>query len=242
MKHLFGISLLSVLLLAVDAHAAPADPPTREVDTPCSGCRVVLPPKATTEKVPLLVVMHGDWGLGPADLLHAWERHALKRDVAVLSLQCPKDLGCRGSWWRWNGDPAWVTQQIDALSAKHPNMIDKDRLYLAGWSGGASYMGMRAQQFQKTFAAMVYHGGGVAPGGACVDKGAAPVGFLVGNANPLHQLAVQLRDHHQACNDEVLWKMIPKADHPQEWQALDTNGGALVDWMLKKKRTPPSPI
>jgi poly(3-hydroxybutyrate) depolymerase len=215
----------------------PAPTPTHLVDSPCAGCRAILPPGGTTP-VPLLVVLHGDWGHGPAELLGGWQGSALPRGVAVLSLQCPRDLGCKNSWWQWNGDPAWVNAQVDALAAKAQRPIDRDRVWIAGWSGGATYIGMRSQTFQRTFAALVYHGGGIAPfDSTCnVQASSAPAFFLTGTGNALHSHVVHLRQHHESCKDEVVWKVLPGADHPAEWKALEANSGTILEWLLKKQR------
>ena len=225
--------VLGALLISTNAFA---DAARTQVDAPCTGCKASFTTGASS--VPLLVVLHGDWGLGPTDLLNAWEKHARTRGLALLSLKCPADQGCKGSWWQWNGEPAWITQQIDAFEKKSVLSIDRKRMYLAGWSGGASYIGMRAQAFQQTFAAIVYHGGGVAPAGPCAPAASspAPAYFLVGSANPLHSLAVELRKENEQCGIDVTWKLLPNADHTAEWKALDANGGAVADWLLTKKR------
>jgi poly(3-hydroxybutyrate) depolymerase len=229
-KPYFPCVLLALLLAPSAASAATV------TDVPCTGCRAAYTPSA--DPLPPLVVLHGDWGVGPADLVTAWEKHAAKRGLAVLALKCPVDRGCKGSWWQWNGDPAWIAQQIDAFEKKQSVTVDHKRIYLAGWSGGASYMGMRAQTFQQTFAALVYHGGGIAPGGPCAPASAAPAPayFLVGDANPLHHLAVSLKKENEQCGIAVTWKLLAGADHTAEWKALDANGGAIVEWLLKKKR------
>ncbi|MBX3229958.1 MAG: hypothetical protein KIT84_26010 [Labilithrix sp.] len=230
-----ALVLAGVALLA-DADADAGAPPARvrANDAPCTGCRASYP--AGAEPVPLLVVLHGDGGQPPSTLVSAWEEHAAKRGVAVLALKCPVELGCKGSWWQWNGDPAWLKSQVDAFEKKRP--LDRSRVWLAGWSGGASYMGLRARELGGMFAALVHHGGGVSPGGPCAPEGIAraPVYFLVGDANPLHSLAIDLRSHHEACGSEVTWKLLPRADHAAEWSALEANGGAIADWLLTKRR------
>lgn len=230
----FAFALVASTIVT-HAWGGKAPAPVRLVDTPCAGCRAVLP--STTEPVPLLVVLHGDWGHPPAELLSSWERHALQRGAGVLALSCPRDLGCNGSWWRWDGDPAWVTAQVDALASKHA--IDRSRVWLAGWSGGASYIGLRAQDFQRRFAAVVYHGGGIPPADiTCAVAPSAPVYFLVGDKNPLHHLALRLRQHHERCTEPVTWNLVAGADHSGEWTALESQGGAILAW-LASKRMPP---
>ncbi len=234
-----GFTMAGATSEAAPAPAArPAKPkPARFADTPCAGCRAVLPPPSgdPTAPIPLLVVLHGDWGLGPGDMLASWERHALAKGVGVLALQCPRDQGCKGSWWQWNGEPSWVTAQVDALATSSKRAFDRDRLFLAGWSGGATYIGLRAQTLERTFAGLVYHGGGMAPfDSTCHAQGSAF--FLTGTGNPLHSHVVGLRRFHEACNDDVTWKVLPGADHTAEWKALDAHGGAIVDWLLTKRR------
>lgn len=231
---------VACLAFAVPAAAEPGTQPaerTRLADAPCAGCRASFP--RGTDPIPLLVILHGDSGHGPAALIAAWERHVGSRKIALLALQCPRDLGCKGSWWQWDGDPSWVTAQVDALAAKRA--IDRDRTWIAGWSGGASYIGLRAPAFQRAFAALVYHGGGIPPRGPCASDPAAsvraaPAYFLAGTANPLHHLAVRLRERHEACKDDVVWKVLPGADHAAEWRALEANGGAVVEWLSKQRR------
>lgn len=183
--------------------------------------------------LPLLVLLHGDSGAGPTQLRAAWEKAATAHGVELLALQCPADLGCKGSWWQWNGDPAWLGKQVDTFAKTHS--IDRDRVYVAGWSGGASYLGFRAPELAKDFAAVVYHGGGIPWWSGCEGK-RAPSLFLVGDRNPLHHLAVRLREQHESCHDDVAWRLVPGADHAAEWKALASNADAILEWLLTKKR------
>lgn len=203
----------------------------RSTNEPCTDCVAITPSSQTPS--PLLVVLHGDSGITPSDLASKWDRFAAPRDVAVLALACPKDRGCKGSWWQWDGDPSWIGAQVDALSAKHP--IDRSRMYLAGWSGGASYIGMRTQAFEKTFAGLVIHGGGLRPrtDGCAATK--TPVAFLYGTANPLHDLAERLHAHYETCGSDVRTTLLPKADHAAELRALDTHGDAIMEWLVSRR-------
>ena len=225
MKRLSWLFALVLFFLAPRAHA-----------DLCKGC-VASAPKGE-EKVPLLVVLHGDWGGGPKLMHDTWVRFTKSRNVALLALMCPKDDGCPGSWWKWNGDPKWIEKQIDAFAEDHP--IDRDRLWIAGWSGGATYIGMHTQEIERTFAGIVIHGGGYRPSReGCANKPLPAVFFLYGDHNPLHAHAVELHDHYEACGNELSTTLLEGADHEGEWKALESNGGKILDWLATKKRVKP---
>jgi predicted esterase len=176
----------------------------------------------------LLVLLHGD-GQTASTLFAAWQGAAAVRGVALLALACPEGEGCAGSWWRWNGPPSWIARQVEGVAAQRA--IDPARVWLAGWSGGASYIGWRTQELEGRFSAIILMGGGIAPGRGECPASAARVYFLVGDANPLHGLAEQLRNHYEACGQDVLWKLLPGAAHAAEWAAVGPATGRIFDWL-----------
>jgi len=185
------------------------------------------------------VLLHGD-GENAASMLDAWERSAAARGMAVLALACPKLEGCTTrSWWQWDGDPSWLVRQTRALGELHA--IDPERMWIVGWSGGASYVGLRTQEIEKTFAAIVLHGGGIPPELSTCPAAKAAVYFLVGDRNPLHNLAMQLREHYAACDDDVTWTLLKGADHDGERRALTAHREAILDW-LSTRRLAQSPV
>src|SRR5689334_23255801 len=128
----FGLALL---LVASTAHAT--------IEPPCKGCLLDVPKSDTP--LPMLVVMHGDREAAPA--AHArWRAAAKQRKWVLLSLDCPVDEGCtkakEHSWWQWGGEPQWIVERV--ADVRERVAIDPARIYLAGWSGGATYLGMRA--------------------------------------------------------------------------------------------------
>lgn len=209
---------LIVLVLATSpAHAEP----------PCARCTLDVPAKLEGP-APLLVVLHGDRDHAK-DQANQWRAAAKGKGVVLLALECPASLGCRGSWWQWAGDPAWVIAQVDAVARQVS--IDPARIYLAGWSGGASYIGMNAPAWAERFAGIVIHGGGMAPQAECPGH-VARTYFLVGDANPLHRLAVDLRTWTERCDGEVTWDLVKRGDHAAEERALTrTKAGAILDWL-----------
>ncbi len=148
--------------------------------------------------------------------------------------------GCDApSWWKWDGDPAWLAEQVDAFAQLHA--VDRARLWLVGWSGGGTYIGWRTQELERTFAAFVVHGGGFPP--ASPECGDAHVGvyFLVGDDNPLHAHAVALRDYYERCRHDVTWDLIARADHAGERRALATHVETMLGWLASHAREPVAP-
>jgi poly(3-hydroxybutyrate) depolymerase len=215
-----------------------ATPVRAQPEPPCKGCLLDVPASVKTP-MPLLVVLHGDRETARA--AHArWRAAAKKRKWVLLSLDCPVDDGCTNkehSWWQWGGEPQWILDRVVQVVGEHS--IDPARMYLAGWSGGATYLGMRSIAWPDTFAAIVIHGGGQPPWDetACPHE-PLPAYFFVGDKNPLHHLAQGLRAYLDACKQEVTWDVIRGAAHAREHSALDAKKGvAILDWLDKHART-----
>jgi poly(3-hydroxybutyrate) depolymerase len=197
---------------------------TRAAAAPCKGCVFEAP--AGDDPVPLLVILHGDREHAPAAAAR-WRTAARRAGWALLALECPKERGCKDSFWKWDGDPAWVREQIDAVAA-HTRL---GKVVLVGWSGGASYLGWRARAWAG-FAAIVLHGGGMPPATTTCGDRLPPVYFLVGDRNPLHGLAKDLRAYYEACKVDVTWDLIRGGDHAKERAALTpAKAGAILAWV-----------
>lgn len=189
---------------------------------------LLVAPKGET-RVPLVVVLHGDREHAH-DAAARWRTAVDSHGWALLALDVPEG----DSWWKWDGDPQWVIDQVAAV--KRP--IDRERVYLVGWSGGATYIGMHAQAWRGTFAAVVLHGGGMAPeDDVCTTL---PAYFLVGDRNPLHRLAKDLRAYFEGCHAEVTWDLVKGADHAHEEAALTRKkANTILDWLAAKHRSTP---
>jgi len=186
------------------------------------------------DPVPLVVILHGDREHAPAAAAR-WRAAVKKQGWALLALECPTDLGCEDSWWKWNGDPAWIGNQVDAVAKQRA--IDPARVYLVGWSGGASYIGYRARAWSSRFAAVVFHGGGMAPSDSDCPDPALPAYFLVGDRNPLHKLAKELRAYFDTCKQDVTWDLVKGGDHAKEESALTAaKARAILGWLASRKR------
>ena len=212
-----------IAICVADASAAPA---------PCARCTLDAPHKSgttTDAPTPLVVVLHGDRESATA-ATERWRTVVVKRGWVLLGLQCPTDLGCKDSFWKWDGDPSWVFDQIAKVAASVK--IDPARIYLVGWSGGATYLGRHAQAWEAGHvAAVVFHGGGHQPyDDACVKR--LPAYFLVGDNNPLHYLMKDLRAYFDRCKQDVVWDLVRGGDHDMEDRALDrAKATAILDWL-----------
>ena len=193
----------------------------------CKRCVVELP--TGSDPVPLVVVLHGDREHAPAAAAR-WHTAVKQRGWALLALDCPTELGCIDSFWKWDGDPSWVIAEVETVRARRA--IDPRRIYLVGWSGGASYIGSRAPDWTATFAALVIHGGGMPPRSTDCASHGPPAYFLVGDNNPLHGLNERLRDYLEACHQEVTWDLVRGGDHAREEAALTAKkAAAILDWL-----------
>src|SRR5438477_7749448 len=92
-------------------------------EPPCAKCTLDVP-KGDGPR-PLLVVLHGDRDHAK-DQAAKWRAAAKAKGFVLLALECPASEGCKGSWWQWAGDPAWVIAQVDAVAKQ--TSIDPDRI------------------------------------------------------------------------------------------------------------------
>lgn len=234
---------LAVASIASLAASVVSEARADERDFPCDGC-VVVGERAekTSAPSPLLVVLHGDEG-GPSRVQTVWSTIAKKKGVVALFPTCPRAEGCTtGSFWRWNGDATWLLDQVRKLEAAYA--IDPARRYVAGWSGGTTYLTFQFDKWFPTFAAASLTGGG-APGSRCFPRAGgacAPVLYRMGVKNPLFDLAEGAKDQIAGCGHAVDWKVLPGLDHEGEWRAYAADAESILDWLLSKKESCAAPI
>lgn len=207
-------------MMAVGMALLPTTALAARKDFPCKGCIF----EDNGDK--LLLVLHGD-GQTAAAMQAPWSKPAAAHGVSLVLAKCPA-----ASCWQWNGDPKWLDDMVDAVARERT--VDARRVWLAGWSGGASYLGLHAFALQR-FAAVSFDGGGLAPSGTCRP---IPSYFLVGDQNPYHQYAVELRDALGACGSEVVWDLRKGAGHPAEWSALLKSSDAILTWFEAHPKAP----
>jgi predicted esterase len=211
--------------------------PTPRTRGPCTDCLVSLP--AGTDPAPLLVVLHGD-GEPAGSIFDAWAAAASRRGILVFAPACPRSEGCTSSsWWRWNGDSSWLHAQVDALAGQRA--IDRSRMWIAGWSGGGTWVGWHTVELEAEYAAIVIHGGGSAPGQRTCAAVPAAIYFLGGDRNPLHALTESLHEYYATTcpHPDLTWTVLAGADHPGERKALGKYREPLLDWLSSHARAAP---
>lgn len=203
---------------------------------PCPGCVTVVPPSYSPDApTPLFVALHGDEG-STRVVLKVWKASVEKRGYILLALLCPKEKGCAGSYWRWAGDPTFMDPALDAVEAAYN--VDRSRVYLSGWSGGSTYMGLEAPSLSPRFAALNLNAGGIPPEGTseCAPC-KAPVYYFMGGRNPFAHLAQATRDYYKRCGHDVEWDFAKDLDHPGELLALSkaTRQEKILAWFDDKR-------
>lgn len=208
-------------------------------DTPCAGCYTYASTAANSgDPIPLVVALHGDEG-NAGLISNTFQSPAESRGMVLLALNCPRDMGCEGSWWRWKTGRAgerrrWLDAQIDKAAASYN--IDLNRVYLTGWSGGATYMAEYAPRRTDRFAAFVFIAGGDYVNANCRSC-KTPVKLIVGENDGLKPLVRRTRNFFQNCNHPVDYQELAGKGHNlAPW----LQGGAandVLDWMLGQSTT-----
>jgi predicted esterase len=240
-RWLAALALLASILPASRAAAQALNGASRapgaQRDWPCPGCIMVVPPSYSPNRpAPLMVALHGD-GASTDLVVRMWKEPLERRGYLLLALRCPRELGCENSFWRWHGDPAWITAKLDAVEAAYS--IDRARVYLSGWSGGSTYLGLSAPLLSPRFAAISLNGGGVPPPSGMCGACKPPVYYFAGSKNPMISLVRSTADYFKRCGHEVVWDLGSDLDHPGELQAIFAGPVAerVVAWLDTKRNT-----
>jgi predicted esterase len=222
----------SIVLASTTARSEPAGEAIE--GWPCKGC-VTFAPTSDGSPRPILIALHGDDG-GTGKLFRALRPACEHERVYLISLRCPVELGCRTSYWQWHGtkahDPGWIRAQIAAAQARFA--VDPARIYAAGYSGGATYLGWYAPTFPGDFAAIAHIAGGM-PWGTPCPTCKVPVFFTLGAADPmLVPYTRPLRDYYQACGGhEIGWQTLPGVSHDGIIPTVQAGKGKeILAWLL----------
>ncbi len=209
---------------------------------PCPGCVLSIPRGYTpVHRAPLLVALHGDEG-NPGYISSVWDPVGSRFHAIVLSPECPRPLGCPGSWWGWlqsgHYDDAWLGRQVARVAARYK--INPRREYLTGWSGGADFLGWYALAHATQFAAAAFVVGGVPYFQRCPAR-RLPAYFLMGSRDFRYASGQpsQVRAILGACGDPTHLTVLPGATHSGSVAALQTRhyAAAIFRWLERYTRS-----
>jgi poly(3-hydroxybutyrate) depolymerase len=237
--------IAAVVATAAALVVAPADAARVIHDWPCAGCIVQVPSNAGTKRLPLLVALHGDEG-DPGLTASVWGPVADALHVVLFAPHCPQSEGClfpngagtTSSWWGWlqagsGYDDLWIGRQTSIVEQRF--RIDRAREYLAGWSGGADYLGWYALRHAGRFAGAAFVAGGVPYTGSCPSR-RLPTFFLMG-ANDFRYASgqpEQVRSLLVRCGSPTSEVVEPGADHQTTIASLQSGyARRVLTWLLQ---------
>lgn len=227
-----AVAVLALLAASGRDHAATPQRDVPQRDAPCRDCLLAIP----DHPVGLLVVLHGD-DAGASSVFIDWRDAARHAGLALLAPQCPGDHGCKGSWWRWAGseqhDPGWLDAQI----ARAASAARIDRLYVAGFSGSASYLASWAPAHAGEISRVAFVSGGYPASDRCPARPLSTL-FLIGGDDPMIDSYVRpLADWLGTCTEvEVTWRVVPRLGHAAMHAALRKSRAAeVVSWLVDRR-------
>lgn len=219
---------------------------------PCTGCLFDTPTEYSHDSpTPLLITLHGDEG-HPASIHRVYNEQpgfGKKAGFIVASLKCPKSLNCdqtasvapgsvkaNYSWWLWQRfipehDPSWINRQVDKIERQYN--IDLSRVYLAGFSGGTTYISTWGVDNSNRYAGMILSAGGglkEVETKACDQQCPLAVVISTGLDDFLHPNAKASRDFAQRCGHELLYRETAGKGHT--FIGKDINEG--LKWLLNR--------
>ena len=223
-----------LVVAVVLAFAGTARADTR-ANAPCTGC-VLDAPRARRA---LLVVLHGD-DSGATAVAADWRAAAAAAHVALFAPQCPRDLGCDGSWWRWlasdQHDPDWLPRQIAAVKSS----LGVERVYLAGFSGGATYLSAWAPAHARDYPLIALVSGGAPMTDACPVAAQSALLMIGSEDDMLDQYVRPWASWFGRCADTATtWRVVDKLGHHEMHRALaDRRASEVIEWLLETEAPP----
>ena len=234
---------LCLLLIPAPGRAKPScgsGGPTGEgTDTAGAGTYRYRVPAAYApgKAIPLLLALHGDEGT--PDYIYSVFRGLQDTAGGAYILAAPKAPFGGGSWYQATSQHADFINAVITRLLKAYN-IDQDRIWITGWSGGATFLGYYAIKRQDILAAVVYHMGGGGGGSYSPPPSSCkiPARFVIGSADFLYQLARQQHDTLKAKGHDVTWIELPGVGHSFQPSTLPGTWSWLQGKTLCNTTTP----
>jgi pimeloyl-ACP methyl ester carboxylesterase len=189
--------------------------------------------------IPLLLALHGDEGT--PDYIYSVFKGLQGTSGGAFILVAPKAPFGGGSWYQSTSNhTTFINAVIDKLLKQYN--IDQDRIWVTGWSGGATFLGYYAIKRQDILAAVVYHMGGGGGGSYSPPAGSCkiPGRFVIGTADFLYNLAQKQYNTMKQNGHSVKWVELPGVGHKFDNKTLPATWTWLQSKTLCGKTTPGS--
>jgi uncharacterized protein (TIGR03382 family) len=199
--------------------------------------KISVPPSySPTQAIPLLFALHGDEGT--PDYIYS-VFYGLQKSSGAFILVAPKAPFGGGSWYQATAQHVdFINTAIAQVLTKYN--IDQDRIWITGWSGGATFLGYYAILRQDILAGVVYHMGGGGGGSYTPPAGSCklPARFVIGSADFLYDLAKTQYTTLTNKGHETVWIELPGVAHKFEPSTLPETWTWLQKKTLCKTTTP----
>jgi predicted esterase len=183
---------------------------------------------SAAQAMPLLLTLHGDEGT-PDYIYQVF--YGQQKSSPTFILVAPKAPFGGGSWYQATSQHVtFINAVISTVLAKYN--IDQDRIWITGWSGGATFLGYYAIARQDILAAVVYHMGGGGGGSYSPPAGSCkiPARFVIGSADFLYSLAKTQYTTLTSKGHETVWIELPGVGHNFDSKTLPDTWA----WIQKK--------
>lgn len=201
--------------------------------------RYSVPASYSGQAIPLLLALHGDEGT--PDYIYSVFKGLQGTSGGAYVLAAPKAPYGGGSWYQATSQhESFIDQVIVELLGSYN--IDQDRIWITGWSGGATFLGYYAIKRQDILAAVVYHMGGGGGGSYSPPPNSCkiPGRFVIGSADFLYSLARKQHDTMKANGHDVTWIELPGVGHDFQQSTLAGTWSWLQQKTLCDTTTPGS--
>lgn len=179
-----------------------------------------------TIPLPLVITLHGDEGIIDT-VLWFWEPVWRSRQDAVYV--APRAPYAGGSWWQAPSEhEVWIDGLVDKILSEY--LINLNKVYITGWSGGACFMGYYTVGKQDRYASGGYCIGGCWGGYASPPSPECriPSRFVTGSNDFMHDQTQHLANELESRGHEVEFIDIPGLGHDVHEQCL----APQLDWMM----------
>ncbi len=194
---------------------------------------------APSKAMPVLLALHGDEGT--SDYIYSVFRGLQNDTGGAFILIAPKAPFGGGSWYKATSSHYTFINNVISWTLSKYN-IDQDRLWITGWSGGATFLGYYAPKRQDILAAVIYHmgAGGVGSYSPPPASCKVPARFVIGSNDFLYKLASSHYSLLKGQGHQVDWIELKGVGHSFQKSTLPATWSWLKGKSLCGKTTPGS--